>query len=168
MIKIVLAAAVGENGVIGVNNDLPWRLKSDLQHFRVMTIGKPVVMGRKTFVSIRKPLKDRTNIVISRDPAYAAPGVLVARSLAAALEAARGDALRRGSGEMVIIGGSDLFTAMMPQADRLEITHVHAAPAGDVFFPKIDPAVWQEGARREHPAGPDDTAAFAVTTYMRR
>jgi len=168
LIKIVLAAAVGENGVIGVDNELPWRLKSDLQHFRAITIGKPVVMGRKTFVSIRKPLKDRTNIVVSRDPAYAAPGALVATSLAAALEAARGDALRRGVDEILIIGGNDLFTAMMPKADRLEITHVHASPAGDVYFPQIDPAVWAEGPRREHPAGPDDTAAFAVTTYMKR
>ncbi len=163
-----MAAAVGENGVIGRNNELPWRLKSDLKHFRAVTIGKPVVMGRKTFLSIGKPLKDRTNIVVSRDSAYAAAGVLVTGSLDAALAAARGDALRRGANEIVIIGGSDLFAALMPRAVRLEITHVHAAPEGDVFFPKIDPGAWQETARREVAAGPDDTAAFAIATYMRR
>ncbi len=168
MIKLVMAAAVGENGVIGVNNELPWRLKSDLRHFRAITIRKPVVMGRKTFVSIGQPLKERTNIVVSRDKAYAAPGIVVAGAIEDALEAARGDALRRGTDEIVVIGGSDLFSALMPRADRLEITHVHAAPAGDVFFPPIDAAVWQETARHEVAAGADDTAAFAIATYMRR
>jgi dihydrofolate reductase len=168
VIKIVMAAAVGENGVIGVNNELPWRLKSDLKHFRAITIHKPVVMGRKTFLSIGKPLKDRTNIVVSRNKAFTAAGIEVAGSIDAAMEMAREDAQRRGADEIVIIGGSDLFTAFMPRADRLEITHVHAAPAGDVFFPSIDPAVWRETARHEVAAGPDDTAAFAIATYMRR
>ena len=166
--KIVLVAAVGENGVIGRDGALPWRLKSDLAHFRALTINKPVVMGRKTWQSIGKPLKDRTNIVITRDPDFAAPGALVVRSFEAALEAARNDARARGADEIMVIGGSDIFLAAMPVADRLEITHVHAAPDGDVIFPPIDPAVWREVSRQEHPRGPDDSASFSVVAYLRR
>lgn len=166
-VALVLVAAVAENGVIGRDGGLPWRLKSDLAHFRALTIGKPVVMGRKTYLSIGKPLRHRTNVVISRDPAFAVHGVLAATSLDAALAAARGDALRRKACEIMIIGGSDIFAAVLPDADRLEITHVHAAPAGDTFFPPIDPKIWRETSRREHPAGPDDSAGFAVAAYER-
>jgi dihydrofolate reductase len=166
-IPLVLVAAVAENGVIGRANQLPWRLKSDLQHFKALTLGKPVVMGRKTCLSIGKPLPGRTNIVVSRDPAFAAPGIVVAPSLSAALEAAHGDALRRGAEAIMIVGGADIFAATMADAARLEITLVHARPAGDTFFPPIDPALWREVARSEHPAGPGDDAPFAVVTYER-
>ena len=166
--KIVLVAAIGDNNVIGRDGQLPWRLKSDLAHFRNVTIHKPVVMGRKTFQSIGKPLKDRTNIVITRDKDFAAPGVVTAPSFEAALELARKDAEARGTDEIMIVGGSDIFAAALPLADRLEITHVHASPAGDVTFPPIDPAVWREVSRTEHAAGPQDDASFAVAAYLRR
>ena len=168
MTQIVLVAAIGENNVIGRAGQLPWRLKSDLQYFRALTLNKPVVMGRKTFESIGKPLPQRTNIVVTRDLALVAPGAVLAASLEAALAVARADAAKRGVNEIMVIGGSDLFNALMPQADRLEITHVHAAPEGDVFFPEISPAVWREVSRREFPAGPQDSAAFAIVSYVRR
>ena len=166
--KIVLVAAIGDNNVIGRDGQLPWRLKSDLAHFRKLTIDKPVVMGRKTFLSIGKPLKHRTNIVISRDATFAAPGVLTAASFPAALELARKDAEARGTDEIMIIGGSDIFAAGLPLADRLEITHVHASPEGDVTFPPIDPTIWREVSRTEYAAGPQDDAGFAVATYIKR
>jgi dihydrofolate reductase len=166
--KIVLVAAIGANNVIGRDGALPWRLKSDLAHFRAVTINKPVVMGRKTFQSIGKPLKDRTNIVISRDAAFSVPGVLTAASFEAALTLARKDATARGADEIMIIGGSDIFAAALPLADRLEITHVHASPEGDVTFPPIDPTIWREVSRTEHAAGPQDDAGFAVATYVKR
>jgi len=166
--KVVVVAAVAENGVIGANGGMPWRLKSDLAHFRALTVNKPVVMGRKTWQSIGKPLKDRTNIVITRDPEFAAPGALVVRSFEAALEAARKDAEARGADEIMVIGGSDIFLAAMPVADRLEITHIDASPEGDVVFPPIDPGVWREVSRREHPKGPHDSASFSVVAYLRR
>jgi dihydrofolate reductase len=165
--EIVLVAAVAENGVIGRDKAMPWRLKSDLKHFRAVTIGKPVVMGRKTFESLSAPLKGRTNIVLSRDPNLTAPGILVAPSLAHALEAARGDALRRGVSEIMVLGGSHLFLETLPMAARLEITHIHAAPDGDTFFPAIDPAIWKEAARSEHAQTPDDSASFTLVTYRR-
>lgn len=166
-ILLVLLAAVADNGVIGRGNALPWRLSSDLKRFKAMTMGKPVVMGRKTYLSIGRPLPGRTNIVVSRDPAFAVADVLVASVLEAALAAARGDALRRGVGEIVVIGGTDIFTQTMPLADRLEITHVHARPEGDTFFPAIDSKLWRETVRSEHPAGPKDEASFSYATYVR-
>lgn len=165
--NIVLVAAVAENDVIGANGGMPWRLHSDLAHFRRLTLNKPVIMGRKTYESIGKPLKDRTNIVITRDAGRLAPGVTFVPSFEAALSAARSDAAQRGTDEIMVIGGSDVFRAAMPLADRLEITHVHASPAGDVHFPSIDPAVWREVSRSEHPAGENDSAGFTVTTYLR-
>jgi dihydrofolate reductase len=166
--KIVLVAAIGENNVIGRDGQLPWHLKSDLKHFRELTIGKPVIMGRKTYASIGKPLKDRTNIVLTSDLGLVAPGTVLATSLDAALGYAQRDAARRGVDEIMIIGGSDVFAAMMPQADRLEITHVHAAPEGDALFPPIDQAVWHKIAYAAHKAGPDDDADFTVVTYLRQ
>jgi dihydrofolate reductase len=166
VIKIVLLAAVADNGVIGRDNALPWRLSSDLKRFKALSWGKPVVMGRKTYLSIGKPLPGRTNIVVSRDATFFAAGVLVSE-LDAALIAARGDALRRGVNEIVVIGGTDIFTQTMPIADRLEITHVHARPEGDTFFPAIDPGLWRETMRSEQPAGPRDEASFSYVTYTR-
>jgi dihydrofolate reductase len=164
---VVLVAAVGANGVIGSNNALPWRLKSDLAHFRALTLGKPVVMGRKTLLSLGKPLGGRTNIVLSRDPDFAHEAVVVARDLNAALEAARGDALRRNGREIMVIGGAAIFAAFMDAATRLEITHVHLRPEGDTVFPAIDPAIWREMDRHAHPRGPADDAEFDVVTYRR-
>jgi dihydrofolate reductase len=166
--KIVLVAAVGNNGVIGRAGGMPWRLRSDLQHFKRLTLDKPVVMGRKTFVSIGRPLPRRTNIVITRDANFAAPGIVTAPNFEAALALAREDADKRGTDEIMVIGGSEVFAAAMPLAARLEITHVHSATEGDATFPPIEPALWCETARMEHSAGPDDEASFDVTTYVRR
>jgi dihydrofolate reductase len=162
-----LVAAVSENGVIGRDNALPWRLKSDMHRFRARTWGKPVVMGRKTFQSIGKPLPGRTNIVVSRDRGFSAPGVVVAPDLHAGLESARGDALRRGSDEIVVIGGAEIYAQTLPSADRLDLTLVKAPSEGDIRFPAIDPQVWHETERAEQKAGPDDAADFAFVTYER-
>ncbi len=167
MPKIVLLAAIAENGVIGRGNALPWRLKSDMQHFRAFTMGKPVVMGRKTYLSIGKPLAGRTTIVVSRDPAFAAAGIVVAPTIAAALAAARGDALRRNADMIVVAGGADIYGQVMPLARELEITEVHKAVDGDARFPAIDPAAWRETAREEQKPGAEDEAAFAFVTYER-
>jgi dihydrofolate reductase len=167
-VALVLVAAVAENGVIGQGGSLPWRLKSDMKHFRVATMGRPVVMGRKTYLSIGKPLAGRTNIVVSRDRAFAAPGVVVAPAVDAALAVARGDALRRGTGEIAVIGGAEIYAQTMDRADRLVITQVALQPKGDTKFPAIDPAAWKEGERAVHAAGPDDEAPFSVIVYERR
>jgi dihydrofolate reductase len=164
---IVLLAAVADNGVIGRDNALPFRQSSDLKRFKSLTMGKPVLMGRKTYLSIGKPLPGRTNIVMSRDPGFESAGVLVAPSLAAALDAARDDAEKRGVDEVVVIGGTGLFEQTMPLADRMEITHVHSHPTGDTFFPPIDATRWRAVARSDHPAGPQDEASFSYVTYAR-
>jgi dihydrofolate reductase len=166
--RIVIVAAIGENNVIGRDGALPWRLKSDLKHFRKVTLNRPVIMGRKTYTSIGKPLKDRTNIVLTSDLGLVAPGAVLATSMDAALAYARQDAEKRGVDEIMVIGGSDVFAAALPKAARLEITHVHASPDGDSYFPPIDPQVWREAAREKHAAGPDDDASFTVATYLRR
>ena len=164
---LTLVAAVSENGVIGRGNALPWRLKSDMRHFRALTMGKPVVMGRKTYLSIGRPLSGRTNIVVSRDTDFSAPGIVVAASLAVAVELARGDALRRDVSEIAVIGGGDVYAQLMSVADRLEITRVHTDINGDAHFPAIDPDGWREIARREQPAGVDDDAGMSFLTFER-
>jgi dihydrofolate reductase len=166
-LPIVLVVAVAENGVIGRAGALPWRIRSDMQRFRALTMGKPVIMGRKTFVSIPKPLAGRTTIVVSRDGTFAAAGVVVAPSLEAALTAARGDALRRGADAIAVIGGQDVFARTLPIAARLEVTEVRARPEGDTFFEAVDRTVWREVAREEHGTGPQDEAPFAFVTYER-
>src|SRR5271167_4489111 len=167
MPNITLVAAVSENGVIGRGNALPWRLKSDMLHFRAITMGKPVIMGRRTFLSIGKPLAGRTNIVVSRDPAYAAPGILVAPNLDAAIAAARGDAMRRQVGEIIVAGGADIYAQTMPLAGRIVLTYIHRAVEGDAYFPAIDGRIWQKIARDEHKAAAGDDADFAYITYGR-
>ncbi len=164
---IVLVAAIGENNVIGRGGQLPWHIRSDLQHFKRLTINRPVLMGRHTFESIGKALPGRTNIVLSRDLSVPAPGAQIATSFDAALGAARNDAKKRGVNEIMVIGGSTIFERTMPIATRLEITHVHASPEGDRFFPDIDPEQWQLRESKEYPAGPHDDHAFATATYDR-
>jgi dihydrofolate reductase len=159
--------AVAENGVIGRGGTMPWRLKSDMQHLRARTMGKPVVMGRKTWASLWvQPLAGRTNIVVTRDPDFTAPGALVARSLDLALEAARGDALRRGT-DIMVIGGAEIYAQAMPLADRLEITRIHMRPEGDTLFPAIDPSVWREATREARPAGAGDDASFDFVSFVK-
>ena len=164
---IVILAAVAENGVIGRGNALPWRLKSDMQHFRDLTMGKPVVMGRKTYLSIGRPLKGRTMIVVTRDPTFAAPAVLIAGNLEDALRAARGDVLRRGCDEIIVAGGAAVYVQALPLAARLLITEVHERVDGDAYFPAIDPKIWREVARSERQPAADDEVAFAFVSYGR-
>ena len=166
--RVVLVVAVAENGVIGQGGKLPWRLKSEMRHFRDVTWGKPVVVGRKTYESFaRKPLPGRTNIVVTRDPALTIPGALVTTSVAAALDAARGDALRRGVDQISVVGGADIYAQTIADADRLVVTRVKLQPAGDTTFPPIDPSVWREVERSDHAAGPDDEAAYSIHVYER-
>ncbi|MCP1967901.1 dihydrofolate reductase [Bradyrhizobium elkanii] len=166
--EIVLVVAVAENGVIGKDNAIPWRLKSDLRRLKAITLGKPVVMGRKTFESLPRPLPGRTNIVVTRDANYRARGAIVTNSFENAHAIALGDALRRFATEIAIIGGAEIYAQWMGIADRLEITEVHARPDGDTWFDKIDAKAWEEVARVRNPAGPDDSVDFSYVTYRRR
>jgi dihydrofolate reductase len=164
---IALLAAVALNGVIGRDNALPWRLKSDMMHFRAVTMGKPVVMGRKTFISIGKPLAGRTTIVVSRDRGFAAPGVVVAPGIAPALAAARGDALRRNAGTIMVVGGADIYAQTLPLARKLLITEVRSNVAGDSLFPSFDRRQWRETERRAHEPSAEDEWPFDFVTYER-
>jgi dihydrofolate reductase len=166
-VDIILVVAVAENGVIGRDNAMPWRIKSDLKYFRSVTMNKPVIMGRKTFASIGKPLPGRTNIVVTRNSEFTAPDVLVAPGIEQALSAARGDALRRGTNEIAVIGGTDIFAQTLAMADRIALTRVHANPPGDTYMPAIDPQVWRETERIAHQAGPDDDYGFTIMQYER-
>ncbi len=166
--RIALVVAVAENGVIGQGGKLPWRLKSEMRHFRDVTWGKPVVVGRKTYESFaRKPLPGRTNIVVTRDRALSIAGALVTTSVAAALDAARGDALRRGVDEISVVGGADIYAQTIAEADRLVVTRVKLRPAGDTVFPLIDPGVWREVQHTDHAAGPEDEAGYSIHIYER-
>lgn len=164
VIQLVIVAAVAENGVIGRANQLPWRLKSDMLHFRSVTMNHPVVMGRKTFQSLTKPLSGRTTVIITRDPVFTAAGAVVAGSLRAALAAARADALRRGVSAVMVAGGGEIYAETLPLADLLVLTLVHDKPEGDATFPAIDRSIWREADRVEHTAGAGDSAAF---TFLR-
>ena len=166
--EIVLVVAVADNGVIGSRGALPWRLKSDIQRFKAITTGKPVVMGRKTFASIGRPLPGRTNIVVTHDANFRARGAVVVTSFAGALAVALGDALRRWATDIAVIGGAEIYQQWIDIADRLEVTEVHARPEGDTYFAAIDAASWEEVARVLNPAGPDDSADFSYVTYRRR
>lgn len=167
-VGVSIVAAVAANGVIGDRGAMPWRLSTDLRRFKALTLGRPVVMGRRTFESIGRPLAGRANIVVSRRPDFRPEGVAVAASLDAALAEARAAALRAGLDEVFIIGGGELYAAAMPYADRLHITHVAAHPAGDTVFPAIDPAVWFRVSGEDVPAGEKDTAPTTYAVYARR
>jgi dihydrofolate reductase len=166
--EIVLVVAVAENGVIGASGAIPWRLKSDMARFKALTTGKPVVMGRKTFVSIGRPLPGRTNIVVTRDLGFRADGVVVTHSFTDTMAIATGDALRRFATEIAVIGGAEIYAEWMDSADRLELTEVHARPDGDTRFPAVDETAWEEVARVRNPAGPHDSADFSYVTFRRR
>jgi dihydrofolate reductase len=149
--RVSLIVAVAENSVIGRDNELPWRIPEDLRYFKRVTMGKPVIMGRKTFASIGRPLPGRPNIVVTRDPGWSAEGVDAVRSVDDALALA--GRLASG-GEVMIIGGAQLFAATSGVADRLYLTEIHARYDGDVFFPQPDPAEWRETSREDHPGDP--------------
>ncbi|MDX2141904.1 MAG: dihydrofolate reductase [Rhodospirillaceae bacterium] len=165
-IVVSLIVARAENGVIGAGGKLPWHISADLKHFKALTVGKPVVMGRKTYESIGKPLPRRTNIVITRDPNWRAEGVVVAHDLATALALAYEDAHRTGVDEVMIIGGAEIYAQALPHAKRIHLTEIHRDYAGDTRL-ALNLAGWQERDRVTHapetPGGP----AFSFTTLER-
>jgi len=144
---VAFVVAMAENGVIGRNGQLPWRMPSDLKQFRKLTLRKPVVMGRKTFEPIRKPLGRRNNIVITRQKDFAPPGVRVADTIAGAVALGRTLASRRGVNEVAIIGGAEVFRAALPLTQRVYLTLVHGRPEGDIVLDQSDPAVRREASR---------------------
>ncbi|NIR60917.1 MAG: type 3 dihydrofolate reductase [Gammaproteobacteria bacterium] len=160
--RISLIVAMDRNDVIGRGNALPWHLPADLRHFRRLTLGKPVIMGRRTHESLGRPLPERTNIVISRDPGFRAPGCLVARALPEALDAAG------AVPEVMVIGGAEVFEAALPRAARIYLTRVHAEVAGDARFPRLDPAAWREIEREDHPADERNPYPYSFVTLERR
>jgi dihydrofolate reductase len=165
---LVLVAAVARNGVIGADNRLLWRLSSDLKRFKALTMGKPLVMGRKTFESIGRPLPGRDTIVVTHDKAFAAEGTLVAHNLDAALTLAAERAAAMGADAIVIAGGGEIYAQTIDRAGRLAITEVAVEPEGDARFPRIDPALWREVRREQGQRGPRDEADFAFVDYERR
>jgi len=165
--EIVFIVAIAEGGVIGNGNVIPWRLKADMQRLKSLTMGKPVVMGRKTFQSLKKPLVGRTNIVTTRDASFQANGALVVTSFEHAFAAARGDALRRFATEIMVLGGAEIYNQWMPHADRLEITEVHSKIDGDVRF-QPDLSGFEESARVLNKAGDGDSADYSYVTWRRK
>ncbi|HTO68736.1 MAG TPA: dihydrofolate reductase [Myxococcota bacterium] len=159
---LALVAAVAENRVIGRAGALPWRLPDELAHFKRVTLGKPVLMGRHTFVSIGRPLPGRRNVVLSCEPSFAPAGVEVARDLGAAL------ALLTGAAEICAIGGAAVYREALPRAQRIHLTRVHARPEGDAFFPELDLAEWRETLVAEHAADERHAHAFSIFVLERR
>lgn len=165
---IAIVVARARNGVIGRDGGLPWRLKTDLQLFKAHTLGKPVIMGRKTWDSLQlKPLPKRTNIVLSRDQRFAPKGAVACESWVEALAIAREQADEDGAEEVCVIGGEALFELTLPKARRLYLTEVDAAPEGDARFPDFDEAAWTEVRREAHPTGPVDDHAFVLRVLER-
>ncbi|MBG0800071.1 dihydrofolate reductase [Methylocystis sp. H4A] len=166
--KIVAVVARGRNGVIGVANGLPWRLSSDLKRYKARTWGKPMIMGRRTFESIGRPLPGRESVVLTRDPHFRAEGAHVAASPAEALATARRLAALLGVDEIIIAGGEEIYRAFLDLTDVIELTEVALDIAGDAHFPALDPKDWREIAREAPPRGPKDEADFAFVTLERR
>jgi dihydrofolate reductase len=157
------------NGVIGRDGALPWRLKSDLALFRALTLGKPVIMGRRTWDSLpRRPLPGRFNIVLSRDGTFQPAGALVCEDFSEAVEIARDHAREEGVEEACVIGGAALFELALPRARRIYLTEVEATPEGDVCFPPFDERDWIEVRRESHPAGEDDDHPFVFRVLERQ
>jgi len=163
-----MIAGVAENGVIGSDQTIPWRVPSDMAFFKKTTMGKPIVMGRKQYETVGRPLPGRTNIVITRQQGYQPDGVLVFSTIDAALEKARAVALADGVDEIMIIGGGELYAQLMERADRLYVTHIDLSPAGDVVFPAIDPEKWTVVDLPEVSPSPRDEASYRVKVYDRR
>jgi len=167
MIDLAVIVAAAENGVIGRDNALPWHLPGDLQYFKRVTMGKPIVMGRKTYESIGRPLPGRSNIVITRNPDFCAGGVRVVASLDDALQMAGDIALIDGVEELVVIGGADIYREAIPRATRLYVTEVHANVEGDAYLPEIDWSQWREIDRERHLAGETNPYDYSFVVYRR-
>ena len=164
MTRIALVVAVSRNGVIGRAGGLPWHISSDLKRFKQITMGKPMIMGRKTWESLpRKPLPGRTNIVITRQTAFQAPGAHVVADAEAALRLAEAESPE----EIAIIGGGEINAMFLPLATRIYLTEVDLEVEGDTFFPQLPEAQWRETAREVHGQGPNDSAAFTMRTLER-
>ena len=164
---IALVVAMAENGAIGRSGNLPWRLATDFRHFRKVTLGKPVIMGRRTFESLESVLDQRVNIVVTRNVVYAAPGAVVAPSLDQALDVARRSAQQAGVDEIMVIGGVNVFRDTLPLAERIYLTEVHARPKADTWFPEWDQSQWREVSRQRHPPGPKDEHPFSFVVLER-
>lgn len=155
-VRIAFVVAAAANGVIGRDGQLPWRLPSDLKRFRALTLGKPIIMGRKTYESIAKPLDGRDNIVLSRQPGFNPPGVAVVARIEDAIQLGRRLAAQQGVDEVAIIGGAEVFGAALPLADRIYLTLVKGTPVGETRLAQFDPETWQETAREVMAKGPRD------------
>ena len=169
--RIALIAAVARNGVIGRDGAMPWHLPADLRHFKQITLGKPVVMGRRTHQSIGRPLPGRANIVITRDRNYRAAGCTVVHSPEEAIAAADAAAASAGgdaADEIVVIGGGSVYAAFLPRAERIYLTRVDVEVTGDTRFPTLDPAEWHATSRREHPADAHNPYACTFLVLERR
>ena len=166
--KICPIAAMAENRVIGMNNKLPWHIKSEWAYFIRMTKFKPVVMGRKTFESLGEPLKDRPNIIVTHNAAYSRPGIIVTTTLEKGIEIADKIAAETGCDEIMIGGGEEIYRLSLPLADRLYLTEVHMNPQGDAFFPEFDRKEWAETKREFHKAQPGESADYTITVLERK
>lgn len=167
LLPLVHVVAVGRNGVIGGEGRLPWRLPSDLKRFKAITMGKPMLMGRKTFEAIGKALPGRETIVLTRETSFAASGVLAAHDLDAALALAAERGRAMGASEIIVAGGGELYRQTMARAARLDVTEVDLAPEGDATYPTVDRAQWREVSRTPHARAEKDDAAFTVVVYER-
>ena len=165
--RVSLIWAMADNGVIGLDNGLPWRLPVDMKHFMTTTLGKPVVMGRKTLESMKSPLPGRTNIVLTRDPSWQSDAVQVVRDLPAAMALAEQQGLIDGVDEAMVIGGAEIYALALPIAERLYVTRVHAQPAGDVYFPPIDLTAWRLLSQQQHQADERHSASCSIEVYER-
>ena len=164
---VCLIVAAAENGVIGRDGKMPWHLPSELKYFRARTMGKPMIMGRKTFQSIGKPLPGRATIVVTRDMAFAAAGVVVTHSLDAALEMARKLVAASGTDEVMVIGGAEIFAQALPLAGRVYLTEIAASFEGDVFFPALDPRQWRVAQSAPLAQAPGETPTATTCVYER-
>ena len=163
--KLALIAAMAQNRVVGIDNKLPWHLPEDLKYFKRITTGKAVIMGRKTYESIGRPLPNRTNIVITRSTEFSAPGIEVVNSLDAAIELAENVSLINAVDEVMVIGGAQIYEAALPQADRLYLTHVHANVEGDAYFPDVDMSQWKELGREDYDASETNPYDYSFVVY---
>lgn len=166
-VKLSLIVAMAENGVIGKDNDLPWKISSDLKYFKEKTMGKPIIMGRKTFQSIGRPLPGRVNIVITRDTTFAVEGVITAHTLDMALDVGKNMALVKGVDEVMVIGGAQIYELCLPDADRLYLTRVHGEVEGDTIFPALNSDDWLEGSSERCTAGEKDSHDYSLIVLDR-